>query len=549
MFRTALTTTFLAAVAVTICAGSASGAFPGSDGKIAFVNDRNGSPSIFTMGADGTNVERLVPNQPQGGFTSPSPDGKTVLFSVRVATKPALSYELWTMNAGGTHIRRFLSQSSDRPYASTWSPDGRRIAFYGSSGLWIMGANRSGARQIADADFSGGAPSWSRRGLIAFDRAGSIWVVNPKVGKERLVGPGSQPSWSPDGRMLAYVTVPKGSANNDVFVMRADGSGRTQLTSTSSINETQPAWSPGARWIAFVGKSGVYVMKSNGKSARLVAANGLQPGWIKGESGLVYTRRTSSWNGFVYRTDLSGKHTQWLLRPRVDASPMWSPDGTQLAFTRDGVVYLEDAEGGNPRSTGLKGSDPAWSPDGTNLVVASGLDLVIANADGSDPTPLGLTLDSAKYTRLSEPDWSLNKANVNSIAFVATGISGIRSIFVDQLNDKTLKAKAVSPTQLSLGCDTIGASSPSWSPSGKSIAFACDQAIASADGDGSNLSPLGSAENATLAWAPDGSQIVFSDQSGDQPAQLFVMNSDGTVPSQLDVGAGASDQPDWQPIH
>ena len=94
MFRTALATTFLAVVAVMIGSGSASGAFPGSDGKIAFVNDRNGTPSIFTVSPDGTKLERLVPNEPQGGFTSSSPDGETMLFSVRVSTRPALSYEL-----------------------------------------------------------------------------------------------------------------------------------------------------------------------------------------------------------------------------------------------------------------------------------------------------------------------------------------------------------------------------------------------------------------------------------------------------------------------
>ena len=466
MFRTALATTSLVAAAVMICSGSANGAFPGSDGKIAFVNDRNGTPSIFTIDADGTNVERLVPNRPQGGFTSFSPNGKSVLFSVRVATKPLSTYEFWSMKANGTHVGRFFTQISNRPYTSTWSPNGRKIAFFGRNGIWVINVDRTGAREIADADFSGAAPSWSKRGLIAFDRAGSIWVVNPKTGKERLVGPGSQPSWSPDGRRLVYVAVPQNGVDNDIFVMRSSGSGRKRLTATSRINETQPAWSPGGRWIAYTGKKGVYAMRSNGKKARLVAAKGLQPSWTKGKRALVYTRRTFRWSGFVLRTDLSGKHTRWLLRPRYDASPMWSPDGSQLAFTRDGVVYLEDADGGVPRSTGLKGSDPAWSPDGEHLVVASGRDLVIANADGSEPISLGLKLDSAKFTRVSEPDWSLNKANSSSnlspIAFVATNASGIRSIFVVQLNEKKLKTKPSSLEQLPLGCDTIGASSPSW---------------------------------------------------------------------------------------
>jgi Tol biopolymer transport system component len=60
--------------------------------------------------------------------------------------------------------------------------------------------------------------------------------------------------------------------------------------------------------------------------------------------------------------------------------------------------------------------------------------------------------------------------------------------------------------------------------------------------------PISSGLNSMLAWSPDGTQIVFSEQAAEQPAQLFVMNSDGTVRSQLDTGLGASDQPDWQPI-
>ena len=548
MFRTALATTLLSLLALTICSGSARGAFPGADGKIAFVNDRNGTPSIFTTDADGSNVEKLVLNNPQGGFAVSSPDGKRILFSVRIATKLAFSYELWVMSANGTHIGRFFPGASDRPYASTWSPDGKRIAFYRDDKLWLAKADRSGAREITDADFSGAAPSWSKKGLIAFDRAGSIWVVNPKSGKERRVGSGRQPSWSPDGRRLLYVAVPRSATVSDIFTMKANGSGRRQLTATPSVNETQPAWAPGGRWIAFTGKKGVYAMRSDGKKLRLVAAKGVQPSWARRTNGIVFTRRTARWNGFVLRTTLNGKHTRWLLRPRLDASPMWSPDGNRLAFTRDGLVYLVGADGGIPRSTGLKGADPAWSPDGENLVVASGLDLVVANSDGTEPTPLGLNLDASKFTHLSQPDWSTNKKNVSSIAFVATSNDGLQSIFVLNLQAKTLTAKAGTLQQLPLGCGTIGASSPSWAPDGGLIAYACDQFIAFSASDGSNPTPLGAAENATLAWSPDGSQIVYSRQFGGHGAELNIMNSDGTAPAQLDTGLGSSDQPDWQPL-
>ena len=549
MSRTAaFATVSLAALAVGLCAGSARGAFPGSDGKIAFVSDRNGSPSIFTMNPDGSEVAKLIANNPQGGYAVSSPNGKKLLFSVRINAKVTFSYELWTMNADGSHVRRFLTQSSDSPFAATWSSDGKRIAYYRNGDLWVINANRRDAREITSADFSGAAPSWSRRGLIAFDRAGSIWTVDVKSGVENRVGRGSQPSWSPDGRTLLFVAVPRSASMNDIFVKRANGSGGKQLTNTPNVNETQPAWSPGGPWIAFTGQNGVYAMRSNGKGVRLVAAKGLQPSWTTGASGILYTRRTARWNGYVLRTNLNGKHTRWLLRPRLDASPAWSPDGSQLAFTRDGTVYLTNATGDVLRSTGLRGADPAWSPDGQHLVVASGLDLVIANTDGTSPTPLELKFDPAKYTRLSEPDWSATKkSGISSIAFVSTDIEGLRSIFVVNLAARTLK-KIGALDQLQLGCGTIGASSPSWAPDGSLVAFACDQSVALAAGNGNNPSPLGSADNATLAWAPDGSQIVYSSQFGDHWAQIFVMNSDGTVPVQLNAGTGSNDQPDWQPV-
>jgi TolB protein len=505
---------------------------------IAFVNDRNGTPSIYTMNADGTDVRQLVPNQPQGAFPAWSPGGQVVLISVRVSNQPESRYELWTMGANGGAVRQFLSGQSSEPISSTWSPDRRQIAFYRNGYLWVASVNRTDIRRLTRSNFSDGAPSWSRRGQIAFDRGGSIWVVDVVSGATRRLGPGSGPSWSPDGRKLVFAATPSNNANKDIYVMRANGSDRHRLTATADVNEIQPTWSPNGRWIAFSAKRGVYAMQSSGKSPRLVAARGWQASWAPRSSKLVFSQQTGRWDGLVYRVDLNGKHKKQLLRPRLDASPQWSPNGAQLAFSRDGFVYVVNADGSDQYSLGLKGSDPAWSPDGNLIVVSSRLELVVAGVDGSAPNDVRLGLFPADFERVSDPDWSPDGTR---IAFVATETSGTQDIFVVGPAGRPF-------VRLPLECASKGASSPTWSPSGEYLGLDCDQSIAVAEADGHNLVPIGSGLNSTLDWSPDGTQIIFSEQSPEEPAQLFVMNSDGTVRGQFDTGPGSSDQPDWQPI-
>lgn len=539
MSRTALAVVCSAVLTVMVGASAARGAFPGTSGEIAFVNDRNGTPSIYTMSADGTNVKRLVPNQPQGAFPAWSPGGQAVLFSVLVTSQPVPQYELWTMTASGNAIHRFLPGQSSDPISSTWSPDRKKIAFYLDGGLWIANVDRTGVRRLTSADFSGAAPSWSLRGQIAFDRDGKIWVIDVRTGAERSLGPGSQPSWAPDGRKLLFVAAPPGGANNDIYLMRADGSSRHRLTASPTENETQPTWSPNGLWIAYSGGTGVYVMRPGGGSLRLVAAKGWQASWAPQSTKLVYAQQTSRWDGFVFRIDLNGKQKQQLLHPRLDSNPQWSPDGTRLAFSRDGVVYVVAADGSDPHSIGLRGSDPAWNPSGDGIAVSSGLNLLVGGEDWAAPTRIHLSLDPARYERVSDPDWS---SDGTKIAVVATETSGTRDIFV------VGSTPGASLTRLPLECGSDGASSPTWSPNGVFLGFNCDQSIAVAHADGSNLVPIANSLDSTLAWSPDGTQIVFSDQSEEQTVELFVMNSDGSLRGLLDTGPGSSDQPDWQPI-
>ena len=361
MYRIAIAVSISAVLVLTAGSVRARAAFPGASGLIAFVNDRNGSPSIFTMNPDGTSITKLVPNQPQGAYPAWSPGGQVILFSVPVSGPSQPAYELWSMSANAGHLHRFLPVESTEPISSSWSPDKKKIALYDNGYLWVVRANGSGLRRVARASFSDAAPSWSRRGEIAFDRDGSIWVVKLASGAQRNLGAGGQPSWSPDGRRIVFSAVPTG-ANDDLYMMKSNGRGRHRLTKTSTVNETQPQWSPDGRWIAYSAKKGVYVMRSDGRSPRLAATKGWQPNWAPGSGKIVYSLQTPQWDGLVFTVDRAGLHRKQLLHPHLDAGPQWSPDGSHLAFSRDGVVHIVNADGSNLHSLGVSGADPPGAP-------------------------------------------------------------------------------------------------------------------------------------------------------------------------------------------
>jgi Tol biopolymer transport system component len=90
---------------------------------------------------------------------------------------------------------------------------------------------------------------------IAYEILGdNLWILDLTTGRTYDLGPGSEPTWHPDGEKLAFmVTRDDGHQiiESDIYVVNSDGSGRLKLTETPSVLEMRPDWSPDGKRIVY----------------------------------------------------------------------------------------------------------------------------------------------------------------------------------------------------------------------------------------------------------------------------------------------------------
>ncbi len=240
----------------------------------------------------------------------------------------------------------------------------------------------------------------------------------------------SWPSWSPDGRRIAFIS-PRDDPDPDdddpiweIYVMNADGSAQTRLTNDSAWHSL-PRWSPDGRHIAFQSRTDgnweILVINADGSGqASLTDAGNAEPSWSPDGRHIAFTSdRDGNTEIYIMNADGSGR-TRLTDNATSDRFPIWSPDGQRIAFysyrDENWEIYVMNADGsGQTRLTNNPARDirPSWSPDGRHITFSTDRDdpdpdddertmsIYLMNADGSNQTRL---TDNSASDHAS--DWS-----------------------------------------------------------------------------------------------------------------------------------------------
>jgi Tol biopolymer transport system component len=410
------------------------GVFSPDGGLIAYHSDCSGG-GIFLVGATGENGRRLA----NFGFNPDwFPDGKKVVFSTALTWNgidPRIGRaELWTAELSSGKTSKLYAADAIQPSVS---PHGLRVAFWavpegGSQrDIWTIPAQGLGkgespvpVTQDAAIDWN---PLWSSDGRSLYflsDRNGTfnLWRTaidessgRPRGDPEPVMLPSRavmQFRLSRDGRKIIYMSREWAfHLERSTFdAVRGAATGSEEIWNGTMVLDDL-AVSRDGQWLAFDshGRQGdIYLMRADGSGLKKLTDDAWRdrhPVFSPdGQTIAFQSDRSGRWELWTIGADGSALMQLTRTSGESPGDPLWSPDGTFIAFARGRDTQLLSMGDGRsaghieplpPPGPGLSFEAMAWTPDSQRL-----LGLASRNAEDSKPQGITYTLVSKSYERL-----------------------------------------------------------------------------------------------------------------------------------------------------
>jgi eukaryotic-like serine/threonine-protein kinase len=433
---------------------------------IAFQSDVGPMPpstlwKVSLHGDDPIQLTRV--GTPAGGHSLPvwSPDGKRITF---VAYTGADSMHLWTMAASGEDLRQVIVKPLAGFLGPVYAPTGEYLysgGFTETGGLVLYQLQISPATGAALGEplvmANTGLIQVAGRLTISADGkkiaysgqtlTGDLMSIPISPASGEALGPPvpltkdtsyrkTMPRFSPDGKKIAFMQFRAGE-NQKIWVMEADGTNVTQVTTGSSI-DWSPSWFPDNDTIAFLSNEGLpfqrlWSVSVNTGRKKLLLELKQDIGWprLSPDGKHIAFNSTKSGTINVWTASLNdGSPRQLTFDTETSGWPCWSPDGQWLAFGRQklsdpqsGIAIMPSSGGEIVMLTHNQGMLNDWSPDGDKLVYSGNRHGVLNIYWTSRST--GQEKQLTNYTkpnlRMAYPDWS---PLGNQIVYEYTEVTG-----------------------------------------------------------------------------------------------------------------------------
>lgn len=503
--------------------------------------------TLWILPSEGGRARALTDGLGDDRLPDWSPDGDRIVFqSFRKG-----SWDVWEMGLDGSDLRA-LTEGPDDDREPVWSPDGKQVAFSsdrtGNYDVWVSSIESGELKQVTSNPANDYMPTWSPDGTaLAFmsDRGEEgtteLWRISLDKGLEERIasfeGKAESPSWGPQGKGLTLVLL-KDRQESVLFSVNPDGGELSPVREGEDVFPFRAVWSP----------EGGFYYAADGKIRYL--------GADRNEANEIPFEMTVQLNRTPYqRRRVSFPEARERLPVLGIVRPVVSPDGSKIAFTALGDIYIASVETGDvmvlTRDEYLD-SDPSWSPDGDFIAYAS---------------DRGGTMDLWLKEVDSSPQSGMRRLTANPGAEIAPAFSpdGRTIAYLDERSNLwVMVAQGGSmPRQVTRRKRRGRVGLPSWSSDGRHITMAVHEFVSSRFREGANrivvvevesgeervldvpAKSLGNRDGDGPVWSPDGRMMAYAMDGG-----LWVLpvtpsgEPNGTARQVVDE---AVDFPSWFP--